>query len=175
MIINHTSPLHFLHLHRQVIETLAQGVEQRLAIVSLGSDNETVRSISFHCDDITTIVLRVTAHKHFHQHTLRNIKSTLVSRRAKTLAKVIDECLYAIECRGIACEHILVCTGILLARVVAVVPGTPAVLAQFIAVMQCQVVVLASSLAVDENTVFIIAIVMLPIQFPRRILVTFVA
>ena len=168
-----TSPLHFLHLHRQVIETLAQGIEQRFSTVSLGCDNETVRRFSFHCDDIATIVLRVTAHKHFHQHTLRNIKSTLVSRRAKTLAKVIDECLYAIERRGIAIEHILVCTGILLARVVAVVPGTPAVLAQFIAVMQCQVVVFASSLAVDENTVFIIAIVTLNPVYNLAIMVKY--
>ena len=40
----------------QVLEALAQGIEQRFSLVGFGSDEKAVRGLSFHADDIATIV-----------------------------------------------------------------------------------------------------------------------
>ena len=44
------------HFHFQILETLAQGVEQRLTLVGFGSDFERIGSFSFHAEYIATIV-----------------------------------------------------------------------------------------------------------------------
>ena len=47
----------FFHFHIQILESIAEGVEQRLAIVCLCSNNKVIWRFSFHCDNIASIIL----------------------------------------------------------------------------------------------------------------------
>ena len=112
----------FFHCYLQVVEALAKGVEQGIAIVGLGGDDELVWSRLFHSKDITTIVFRVRANQQLHQDALGYEQAQFIAWRTIVTTEVINHRADSIEGASIACERIFIVRGILLTWVVRVVP-----------------------------------------------------
>ena len=128
--------------------------------------------MSFHADNIASIVDRIRTYEQFHQYLLWYEESQFVTRSAKLLAEVVDELFHTIKCLGIACECML-------AEVFRVLfawgrPHRPTLL-HIAAELHCGKIKIMLCLSfVDEDTIFLITPHALAVERVGCILITFV-
>ena len=168
MIVNTSISILF---YFQVLEALAQSIEQRFALVGFGCDNKTVRGLTFHANNIATIVDRIRTYEQLHQHLLWHVESQLISRSAKLLAEVINELFHRIKRLGIACKCVAEFFWTLFTWVVYLMPLFFILLRNITG----KVKIMLCLSFIDEDTILLITPHALAVERVGCILVTFVA